>query len=64
MPELTRTPGVLGGAYRIRGTRIHAVAVRSLLRQGFTVAEIARFYPGVTAAQIAACGRFRVRPGR
>jgi uncharacterized protein (DUF433 family) len=54
-PRIAIDPGVLGGNPVIRGTRLAVEFIIGLLADGWTRAEIARQYPGVTEDDIAAC---------
>lgn len=47
-----RSPEVLSGAWRFRGTRIPVAALFENLRDGATVAEFLAWFPGVTQAQV------------
>lgn len=53
--QIVATPGVLGGAPRLDGTRIPAETIAGLDREGFRASEIRSMYPGVTAADVRAC---------
>ncbi|MGZ3667392.1 MAG: DUF433 domain-containing protein, partial [Ktedonobacterales bacterium] len=46
-----RSPEILSGAWRFRGTRVPVAALFENLRDGATVAEFLEWFPGVTLAQ-------------
>ncbi|MEO7002493.1 MAG: DUF433 domain-containing protein [Ktedonobacterales bacterium] len=48
-----RSPDVLSGSWRFRGTRIPVAALFENLRDGATIAEFLAWFPGVTQAQVA-----------
>lgn len=54
-PRIVIDPGVLGGKPVIRGTRLAVEFIIGLLADGWSRAEIARQYPGVTEDDITAC---------
>ena len=47
-----RSPDVLGGAWRFRGTQVPLAALFENLRDGATVADFLAWFPGVTQAQV------------
>ena len=47
-----RSPDVLSGAWRFRGTRVPVAALFENLRDGATVTEFLAWFPGVTKAQV------------
>ena len=47
-----RSPEILSGAWRFRGTRIPVAALFENLRDGATVADFLEWFPGVTQAQV------------
>ncbi|MGH2517800.1 MAG: DUF433 domain-containing protein [Ktedonobacterales bacterium] len=47
-----RSPEVLSGAWRFRGTRIPVAALFENLLDGATVADFLEWFPGVTQAQV------------
>lgn len=47
-----RSPDVLSGAWRFRGTRVPLAALFENLRDGATVAEFLAWFPGVTQDQV------------
>lgn len=47
-----RSPDVLSGAWRFRGTRVPVAALFENLRDGATVAEFLAWFPGVTQDQV------------
>lgn len=52
LKSVERTPEVLGGALRFRGTRVPVAALFENLRDGATVADFVSWFPGVTLEQI------------
>ena len=55
MDLIVKTPGVLGGRARIRGTRIAVSHIVSFIKAGYTVDEIIReIYPNLTREQVEA----------
>lgn len=48
-----RSPDVLSGAWRFRGTRVPVAALFENLRDGATVADFLAWFPGVTQDQVA-----------
>jgi uncharacterized protein (DUF433 family) len=52
--QVTRTRGVLGGVWRLAGTRVPTSAIRSLHDAGYSDDDILRSYPGLVRADIAA----------
>jgi uncharacterized protein (DUF433 family) len=53
-PLVVRSPDVLGGAWRLRGTRIPISALRSFAAAGYSPGDIATEYPGLAPVDIAA----------
>lgn len=49
-----RSPDVLSGVLRFRGTRVPVAALFENLRDGATVAEFLEWFPGVTQSQVEA----------
>jgi uncharacterized protein (DUF433 family) len=49
---IERSPDVLSGAWRFRGTRVPVAALFENLRDGATVADFLAWFPGVTKAQV------------
>lgn len=49
-----RSPEILSGAWRFRGTRIPVVALFENLRDGATVADFLVWFPGVSQEQVEA----------
>jgi uncharacterized protein (DUF433 family) len=49
-----RSPEILSGALRFRGTRVPVAALFENLRDGATVAEFLAWFPGVSQAQVEA----------
>lgn len=47
-----RSPDVVSGAWRFRGTRVPVAALFENLRNGATVAEFLAWFPGVTQQQV------------
>lgn len=47
-----RSPEVLSGAWRFRGTRVPVAALFENLRDGATVADFLAWFPGVTPSQV------------
>jgi uncharacterized protein (DUF433 family) len=47
-----RSPDVLSGAWRFRGTRVPVAALFENLRDGATVAEFLAWFPGITREQV------------
>ncbi|HLJ79861.1 MAG TPA: DUF433 domain-containing protein [Ktedonobacterales bacterium] len=47
-----RSPEILSGAWRFRGTRVPVAALFENLRDGATVAEFLEWFPGVTLAHV------------
>jgi uncharacterized protein (DUF433 family) len=54
LDAVERSPDVLSGALRFRGTRVPVAALFENLRDGATVAEFLSWFPGVTQAQVEA----------
>jgi uncharacterized protein (DUF433 family) len=52
LPSVERSPDVLGGTWRFRGTRVPLAALFENLREGATVAEFLDWFPGVTQEQV------------
>lgn len=55
LPRIHADPAILAGKPVIRGTRLSVAFVVGLLAEGWSVADIEREYPGVTAEDVAAC---------
>ncbi len=53
--RITVDPDVLVGKPVIKGTRLAVEFIIDLLAQGWTVDELIRNYPGITADDIRAC---------
>lgn len=53
--RIVLNPGILVGKPVIRGTRIAVEHVIGLLADGWSTADIADQYPGVTEADVMAC---------
>ena len=51
---VVRSPDVIGGAWRLRGTRIPISGLRSFAAAGYSPGEIAAEYPGLCPVDIAA----------
>jgi uncharacterized protein (DUF433 family) len=52
LKAVERSPDVLSGAWRFRGTRIPVAALFENLRDGATIAEFLAWFPGVTQEQV------------
>jgi uncharacterized protein (DUF433 family) len=52
LTAVERSPEILSGAWRFRGTRIPVAALFENLRDGATVAEFLAWFPGVTKDQV------------
>jgi uncharacterized protein (DUF433 family) len=52
LTAVERSPEVLSGAWRFRGTRIPVAALFENLRDGATVAEFLSWFPGVSESQV------------
>ena len=52
--RIVRTNDVLGGRWRIAGTRIPLKAILSLHQDGYSADAIVREYPGLTVEDVAA----------
>jgi uncharacterized protein (DUF433 family) len=52
LAAVERSPEILSGAWRFRGTRVPVAALFENLRDGATVAEFLAWFPGVTRAQV------------
>ncbi|HEV2238298.1 MAG TPA: DUF433 domain-containing protein [Ktedonobacterales bacterium] len=52
LSAVERSPDVLSGAWRFRGTRVPLAALFENLRDGATVAEFLAWFPGVTPDQV------------
>lgn len=52
LDAVERSPEVLSGAWRFRGTRVPVAALFENLRDGATIAEFLEWFPGVTRAQV------------
>lgn len=53
--RITTDPEILGGKPVVKGTRLAVEFLLDLMAQGWTETEILRNYPGLTAADLAAC---------
>lgn len=53
--HIDRTPGVLGGKPKIRGTRIGVELILERLGDGWSVEQLIEAYPHINAEQIHAC---------
>lgn len=53
--RITINPDILVGKPIIKGTRLAVEFIIDLLAQGWSIDEILRNYPGITAADIQAC---------
>jgi uncharacterized protein (DUF433 family) len=54
-PRITLDPEVLAGKPVVRGTRLAVEFVIGLLADGWSQADIAKNYPGITRDDIIAC---------
>jgi uncharacterized protein (DUF433 family) len=52
LTAVERSPEILSGAWRFRGTRTPVAALFENLRDGATVAEFLAWFPGVTKDQV------------
>jgi uncharacterized protein (DUF433 family) len=52
LTAVERSPEVLSGAWRFRGTRVSVAALFENLRDGATVAEFLSWFPGVSESQV------------
>ena len=52
LTAVERSPEILSGAWRFRGTRVPVAALFENLRDGATVAEFLTWFPGVTREQV------------
>lgn len=52
LDAVERSPDVLSGAWRFRGTRVPVAALFENLRDGATIAEFLAWFPGVTRDQV------------
>jgi uncharacterized protein (DUF433 family) len=52
LTAVERSPDVLSGAWRFRGTRVPVAALFENLRDGATVVEFLSWFPGVTREQV------------
>ena len=52
LTAVERSPDILSGAWRFRGTRVPVAALFENLRDGATVAEFLAWFPGVTREQV------------
>lgn len=52
LQAVERSPDVLSGAWRFRGTRVPVAALFENLRDGATVVDFLAWFPGVTKAQV------------
>ena len=53
--HIDRTPGIIGGKPKIRGTRIGVGLILERLGDGWSVEQLIEAFPAVTAEQIHAC---------
>lgn len=53
--RITTDPEILGGKPVVKGTRLAVEFLLDLMAKGWTETEILRNYPGLTAADLAAC---------
>ncbi len=53
--HIDRTPAVIGGKPKIKGTRIGVELILERLGDGWTAEQLVEAYPHVTAEQIQAC---------
>ena len=53
--HINRTPGIIGGKPKIRGTRIGVGLILERLGDGWSVEQLIEAFPAVTAEQIHAC---------
>jgi uncharacterized protein (DUF433 family) len=54
LKAVERSPDVMSGAWRFRGTRVPVAALFENLRDGATIAEFLAWFPGVTQDQVEA----------
>ena len=52
LTAVERSPDVLSGAWRFRGTRVSVAALFETLRDGATIDEFLAWFPGVTRDQV------------
>jgi uncharacterized protein (DUF433 family) len=52
LAAVERSPEILSGAWRFRGTRVPVAALFENVRDGATVAEFLAWFPGVTREQV------------
>jgi uncharacterized protein (DUF433 family) len=52
LTAIERSPDVLSGAWRFRGTRIPVAALFENVRDGATIADFLSWFPGVSEAQV------------
>jgi uncharacterized protein (DUF433 family) len=52
LSAVERSPEILSGAWRFRGTRVPVAALFENLRDGATVADFLAWFPGVTREQV------------
>lgn len=52
LTAVERSPEILSGAWRFRGTRVPVAALFENLRDRATVSELLAWFPGVTMAQV------------
>lgn len=58
-PRIVSTPDVLGGRWRIAGTRIPLKAILSFHQDGYSAEAITSEYPGLTVEDVAAAIAWR-----
>lgn len=61
LSAVERSPDVLSGTWRFRGTRVPVAALFENLRDGATVAEFLAWFPGVTRKQVEEVLDYEVR---
>ena len=54
LEAVDRAPGIVGGAWVFRHSRVPVAALFENLRDGATVEEFLEWFPGVTRAQVEA----------
>jgi uncharacterized protein (DUF433 family) len=52
LKAVERSPDVLSGAWRFRGTRVPVAALFENLRDGATIVEFLAWFPGVSPDQV------------
>ena len=61
MSPISRTPGICGGRYRIRGTGVSVSTIVGYFAAGYSVRRINADYPHLTRQQIEAALRWDMR---